>query len=74
METQEAESADSEGIDQQGDLVKLQHDQESGRYHVTLPVDFVRSAELEDGDQLYVGEPEESEATGILEPVHNLFR
>jgi hypothetical protein len=62
-----------EGEDRCGDMVKVQYDEQSGRYHATLPADWVRSEEISPGERVYIGESEDQEATGILEPVRNLF-
>lgn len=56
--------------------MKVQKDKSNGRYHVTLPRDFVESAGISPGERMYVGDPGEDEsdgATGVLEPVRNLF-
>jgi hypothetical protein len=65
--------AEKQGEDRNGDLVKVQHDEKAGRYHVTLPVDWVRENEIDEGERLYVGDSESEESTGILERVGNLF-
>jgi hypothetical protein len=66
-------AAEKEGDNQNGDLVKVQHDESAGRYHVTLPVDWVRENGITEGEQLYVGDSDSEESTGILERVSNLF-
>jgi hypothetical protein len=65
--------ASSEQEEQSGGLVKVQFDESTGRYHATLPVDWVREQEISPGERIYIGESDQEEASGILEPVRNLF-
>ena len=63
----------AESASRSGGLVKVQYDENTGRYHATLPVDWVRDQEISAGERIYIGEGEDESASGILEPVRNLF-
>jgi hypothetical protein len=67
-------AAEKQGDERNGDLVKVQHDEKAGRYHVTLPVDWVRENEISEGERLYVGDSDSEESTGILERAANLLK
>jgi hypothetical protein len=69
------EVPDGEDDDQSsGGLVKVQYDESTGRYHATLPISWVRDQDISAGERLYIGESDQEDASGILEPVRNLFQ